>query len=124
MQRRRVRTELVLFPGYVFARLNDEQRTQIAKTNTVVRFIEIPNPREVIHQLRQIRTAGKLGPLNPTERFTTDELVRVKAGPFYGLKGYVKTVDNGGRMLVLNIEILGQAVAVDIQAADCEHVSA
>jgi len=122
VQRRKVRTELPLFPGYVFTRLNPDKRRAIVKTNLVVRFIPIPNPRQVIRQLREIRAAGKIAPLEPTEAFVSNDYVRVKSGPFYGLHGYVKSVGDNGHVLVLNIEILGQAVSVSINPADCEKI--
>lgn len=122
VQRRKVRTELPLFPGYVFTRLNPDKRREITKTNLVVNFIRIPNPRQVIHQLREIRAAGRIGPLEPIPAFKSNDYVRVKTGPFYGLHGYVKSVSNGGAVLVLNIDILGQAVAVTINPRDCEKV--
>lgn len=122
-QRRKVRTELVLFPGYVFTRLSAAQKLQMAQTNLIVRFIDISNPRQTIHQLRMIRAAGRLGPVAPTEHFVSTDFVKVKSGPFFGLSGYVKTVAHGGTKLIINIDILGQAVAVDIQAADCEKIN-
>lgn len=41
VQRRKIRTELPLFPGYVFARMNPEQRLTMMKTNLIVRVIEV-----------------------------------------------------------------------------------
>jgi transcription antitermination factor NusG len=48
--------------------------------------------------------------------------VRVIGGPLYGLEGYVRS-DEGGTQIVLNVEILGQAVAVSIAPGDCEKLT-
>ncbi len=123
VQRRKVRRELPLFPGYVFCRLDADGRLAMLKTNLLVRVIEMPSPRETIHQLRQIEHAGRsCAALQRVEAFVEGELVRVKAGPFYGLEGRVK-YDRGGASIVLNLTILGQAVAVSISPADCEPIA-
>ena len=120
VQRRKVRTELPLFPGYVFARLNAASRLAMLKTNLVVRLIPVPRQRELIHQLRQIAHAGRVAPeVRTVSVFKVGDLVRVTQGPFYGVEGYIKR-DEGGTSIILNVEILGQAVAVSISPSDCE----
>jgi transcription antitermination factor NusG len=123
VQRRKRVSELPLFPGYVFVRMNPVERVEMLKTNLVVRTIDVPFPRRMIHELRQIARAGKAGAeLRKVERFAVGERVRIVQGPFYGVEGYVKT-DTGGTMVVLNIEILGQAVAVSILPSHCEKIA-
>jgi transcriptional antiterminator RfaH len=122
VQRRKIVRELPLFPGYVFVHLDPQERLQMLKTNLVVRTIDVPFPRQMIHQLRQIVRAGKTGKeLRKVEKFTVGETVRVVQGPFYGIEGVIKR-DEGGTMVVLNIEILGQAVAVSILPSYCEKI--
>ena len=53
--------------------------------------------------------------------FKAGDLVRVTQGPFYGVEGYIRR-DEGGTAIVLNVEILGQAVAVTISPSDCEKL--
>lgn len=119
VQRRKIRTELPLFPGYVFARMDGDQRLTMLKTNLLVRAIEVPRAREMIHQLRQIVRAGRIAPLKPLTVFKAGDKVRVKYGPFYGAEGYVDVVTSE---LVLSLDILGRAVAVSINPADCERI--
>ena len=122
VQRRKVVRELPLFPGYVFARLNPLERVLMLRTNLVVRTIDVPRPREMIHQLRQIAHAGRAGKeVRKVEKFTVGEPVRVTQGPFYGIEGYIKK-DEGKTMIVLNVEILGQAVALSILPSWCEKM--
>ena len=122
VQRRKVRTEVPLFPGYVFARLDAESRLAMLKTNLIVRVIPVARERELIHQLRQIARAGRAAPeVRKVPVYKVGDLVRVTEGPFYGVEGYIRR-DEGGVSIVLNVEILGQAVAVTIAPSACEKV--
>ena len=120
VQRRKVRRELPLFPGYVFVRLTPQERLLMLKTNLIVRIIDVPNPREMIHQLRQISRAGRNGPeLRPVHGFKAGDYVRVKFGPLRGTEGYVKR-EGSHATLCLNVEILGAAVEISISPDDIE----
>ncbi len=122
VQRRKVRTEIPVFPGYVFARLDSASRMAMLKTNLIVRVIQVPDERGLIHQLRQIAHAGRgAEEVRRVPLFKEGDLVRVTHGPFYGVEGYVRR-DAGGTSVVLNVDILGQAVAVTISPSDCEKV--
>lgn len=124
VQRRKVRTELPLFPGYVFTRLNPEERLKMLQTNLLVRPIPVPRPREMIHQLRQIARASRHAPeLKVVNPFKVGDLVRVKYGPFRGLEGYIRR-EGAAATIVVNLEILGQAVETSISPADCERPGA
>ena len=122
VQRRKVRRELPLFPGYVFTRLLPEERLRMLQTNLLVRTIPVPHPREMIHQLRQIshasRVAADIRPVNP---FRAGDYVRVKYGPMRGMEGYVKR-EGAKATICLNLEILGAAVETSISPADLEKV--
>ena len=122
VQRRKVRTEIPVFPGYVFARLSPTSRLAMLKTNLIVRVIQVTNERRLIHQLRQIAHAGRgAEEVRRVPLFKEGDLVRVTHGPFYGVEGYIRR-DSGGTSVVLNVDILGQAVAVTISPSDCEKV--
>ena len=119
VQRRKVRTELPLFPGYVFTRLNPDERLLMLKTNLLVHVIPVPRPREVVHQLRQINRATRLTPaLMPTVTFKAGDHVKVVSGPFCGVDGYVRR-EGAKATIVLNIDILGRAVETAISIIDC-----
>jgi transcriptional antiterminator RfaH len=123
VQRRKVKRELPLFPGYVFTRMDFDQRADMLRTNLVVRTIPIPRPRETIHQLRQIRrvvmAASDLKVISST--FHEGDRVRVKAGPMRGTEGYVKR-DGGRAVLYLNVEILGTCVEVSVAPSEVERI--
>ena len=120
VQRRKVRTEMPLFPGYVFTRLDPAERVKMLRTNMIVRTIPVPRPREVVHQLRQINRASRLTPaLMPTATFKAGDHVKVVSGPFRGVEGYVRR-EGAKSTIVLNVDILGQAVETSISIVDCE----
>ena len=123
VQRRKVRREMPLFPGYVFARLSPEERVNMLKTNLVLSTIVIPHPRQTIHELRQIRRArsgeAELRPVNHV--FKEGDRVRVKYGPLRGTVGYVKR-NGANATLCLNVEILGASVEVSISPGDLEEL--
>lgn len=120
VQRRKVRTELPLFPGYVIAKLDFNQRLSILKTNHVVQAIIVISPRVMIHQLRQVVRALRRAPLiRTTKIYKVGQLVKIKFGPFMGTEGYVKR-SRGKSSLVLNVDILGTAVEVDVPPEYCE----
>lgn len=120
VQRRKVKRELPIFPGYVFTRLNPDERLKILKTNLLVSILPVPRPRELVHQLRQIMHASlHLSDLRPVPVFKEGDCVRVIYGPFRGVEGYVKRTVSS-TLLVLNIDILGQAVEVSISPCDLE----
>lgn len=120
VQRRKVRRELPLFPGYVFTKLYPDERIRMLQTNLIVHTIHVPYPREMIHQLRQIaHAARKTTDLRPVNPFKAGDYVRVKYGPMRGIEGYVKR--EGPRATIcLNIEILGSAVEMSVSPADVE----
>ena len=122
VQRRKVRRELPVFPGYVFTRLFPEERVEIIRTNLVVHTISVTNPREMIHQLRQIehatRSASEIRRTNP---FKVGDYVRVKLGPMRGLEGYVRR-EGPNATICLNVEILGAAVEMAISPEDVEKI--
>ena len=122
VQRRKVRRELPLFPGYVFTKLYPDERIKMLKTNLIVHTIGVSRPRLMIHQLRQISHAGRsslnMKPVNP---FKEGDYVKVVYGPLRGTEGYIKR-EGAHSTICLNVEILGQAVEMEISPEDVELV--
>ena len=120
--RRKIVTMLPLFPGYVFARLNSDERFAVRKTDKIANIIFDPNPRKTIHQLRQLRRVLKGAPrIRTAKLFTAGERVRVTEGPFMNSEGIIFQ-DQGKTSLALNMNILGQSVIVNIDPNICVRV--
>ena len=122
VQRRKVVTELPLFPGYVFTRMNADERRTMLETNMIVRTIPIPFPRRTVNQLRQIARAARGAPhMRTAPIFTVGEKVRITSGPFRNVVGIIVR-DAGKTSVALNVDILGQAALISIDPNDCEPI--
>jgi transcriptional antiterminator RfaH len=113
-QRRKVMVEKPVFPGYVFADVPENGRETVLKSNNIVRMIEVDDQLTFEREIGQIRMALDVDPtLGATEAFTQGKTVRIIEGSFRGLEGVVQAVKSEARV-VLNVNLIGQAVAVDV----------
>ncbi len=122
-QRRKVTVSKPVFPGYLFAAFTREQQLWVLKTNQVVRVLEVADQAGFLAQLDQVRKALEVDPtLGACEAFRTGQRVRIRAGPFQGIEGVVQVV-RGQTRVVLNIELIGQAVPVEVETAALETLT-
>lgn len=120
VQRRKVTIRIPIFPGYVFVRLAPPQRLQLLQTNLLVRILEPDNPRRMLRDLVMVRRALRINPaLTPVEPLTKGRLVRIINGPFMGVEGRVARLA-GTLKVVLNIDLIGQAVSVTAETDQVE----
>jgi transcription antitermination factor NusG len=113
-QRRKVTVEKPLFPGYVFVFFTPDERGVVLKSNQIVRIIEVLDQNQLVRELDQIRRVLAIDPtLGASEAFSKGRRVRIVSGPFQGLEGIVETV-RGQTRVHLNVEILGQAVVLEV----------
>lgn len=111
-QRRKIVVRVPVFPGYVFARIDDDQRLQMLKTNQLVRVLDPLKPRRMLRDLVMVRRALRANPaLKPAQPLDKGRPVRIVGGPFKGVEGVVARM-SGKIKVILNVEIIGQAVAV------------
>ena len=112
--RRKIRSLLPLFSGYLFFCGKENDRVELLKTNRVAHLIEVDNQEQLINELVQINQALQSGaPLTPHNYIKEGQRCRVIAGPLMGLEGIVVRSHNATR-LVLQIDMLGQAASVEI----------
>jgi transcription antitermination factor NusG len=119
---RRVRVQLPLFPGYVFVRmaLRDRLRAlQIPGVARLVAFNGMPAalPDEEIAALQSGFANGVRAEPHPF--LMVGRRVRVKTGPFAGMKGILSKRKNRVR-LVISVELIRQAIAVELEESDVE----
>lgn len=101
-----------LFSSYVFLRGTNEERQRALTTNCVSRCLEVANPVQLIHDLRQIRQLVASGaPLTVEARIEPGRRIRVRSGPMSGLEGHV-VQRRGKEWLVVAVEFLGQGASV------------
>jgi transcription antitermination factor NusG len=116
-----------MFPGYLFVRDGMDKRSyvEILKARGVVRILEdgwtrlTPVPDAEIDAIQQVVNAEV--PIFPHDHLTEGDRVEVTEGPLSGIQGlFLQDRPNKGR-LVLNVDLLGRSVAVEI---DCTAVRA
>ncbi|MEI7879557.1 MAG: transcription termination/antitermination NusG family protein [bacterium] len=113
-QRRKVTVHKPVFPGYVFLRFSPEQKLTVLKSNLVVRILPIDNQERFYNELQQIRQALVIDPtLDASAAFQAGRRVLIKSGPFQGVEGIVQLV-KGKTKVVLNVDIIGRAIAVEV----------
>ena len=125
-QRRKVESLLPMFPGYLFARLDQDEKKRLFESNRVARILQPEAEREnrLIEELNNVRIV-ELAELereivvNP--EIVPGRLVLIAEGPLKGCRGIVERRDNRARVTV-NIELLGNSVsaALDLHEIDLE----
>jgi transcriptional antiterminator NusG len=113
----RVKTvELPLFPRYVFCRFRFEDRIavlRIPSITSIVGFGGTPSPisDNEIEMVRLVVSSGL--PVTPWPFLRIGHRVRIRDGPLSGLEG-ILTKEKAPYRVIVNIEILKRAVAVEI----------
>jgi len=115
---------LPLFPCYVFLRDSLVRRLDVLKTPGVHQIISSCGRPSTIPtaEIDAIRLAVSTSlKLEPHPLLQTGDLVRVKTGPLSGIEGILIRKKNGFR-LVLSVEMLGKAVAVEVDGDRVERI--
>lgn len=120
--KRKADVDLPLFPGYVFLRGSLEEAYAASRTRRVARIIHVADQDHITWELTNLRMAlGSHLPLNLYPFLKKGLRVAVKSGPLCGLQGFIESHLGDGR-LILHVDILGQAVSVEVEGAQLELV--
>ena len=117
---RKKKIDWPLFPGYCFARFDARERLPILKCAGVVNIISFEGEPAPIpeHELDAIRTLieSELA-YDPCPMIREGMMVEVAHGPLKGVIG--RLIRKGAHArLVLSVDLIGQAVSVEVDAAD------
>jgi transcription antitermination factor NusG len=110
---------LPLFPGYVFCRFKQTQRTSVLATSGVVNVVKFgPDPASIpqseIEAVRLIVNSRVMA--EPYTGLGLGEEVTMSAGPLRGLTGILTDVRKSPR-LVVSIDLLNRSVSVEVDRA-------
>jgi transcription antitermination factor NusG len=117
---RKKKIDWPLFPGYCFARFDPRERLQVLKCGGVVSIVSIEGepaliPDYEILGIRQLVESDLA--YDPCPLIREGMLVEVSHGPLKGVVGRL-TRKNEKARLVLSVDLIGQAVSVEVDAAD------
>jgi len=129
--RRRDRVQLLeepLFPGYLFVRtdLNPQAYHGIIRHQGVVRILGnkgccTPVVPETVTSIQAVLESGRFFDAWP--RLVIGRQVRVVSGPLCGAIGTILRHKPGKRRLVVGVDLLGRAIAVDLEEESVEPFS-
>lgn len=117
---RRRELELALFPGYVFVRVALQDKLEVLRLPGVVRLVTFNGRPAVLPaaELESLRLGLEGGArIMPHPYLRIGCRVRLRSGPMAGLEGVLRRRKEGLR-LVLSIEMLMRAVAVEVHEVD------
>lgn len=117
---RKKKIDWPLFPGYCFARFKARERLPILKCTGVVNIVSIlgepaPIPEHEINGIRQLVESDLA--YDPVPLIREGMMVEVIHGPLKGVIGRLVRKNEKAR-LVLSVDLIGQGVSVEVDAAD------
>lgn len=114
---RKFQVELPLFPGYLFVHGSIEDAYTADRTRRVAKIIRVADQKNLDWELRNLRLAleGTVA-LDPYPYLKRGVRVEVRSGALQGLQGLVEH-RSGVNRLILQIDMLGRAVSLEIDAS-------
>ncbi|HEV2103825.1 MAG TPA: UpxY family transcription antiterminator [Candidatus Acidoferrum sp.] len=105
-----------LFPGYLFCRMNPNDRLPILITPGVVQIVgrgktPIPIEEQEIAAIRRVANSGLS--TTPWPYLQVGQTARIEDGPLQGMSGIVVRIKSGLK-LVLSVQLLQRSIAVEI----------
>ena len=117
---RKKKIDWPLFPGYCFARFDGNERLPILTCTGVVSIVSFDNeiapiPEQEIDGIRRLVQSDLQ--YDPCALIREGQMVEVVSGPLKGVFG--RLVRKGAHArLILAVDLIGQAVSVEVDAAD------
>ena len=122
---RKKKIDWPLFPGYCFARFDPDDALPILKCTGVVNIVSFDGKPAPIpeYELESIRLlVGSELQYDPCPMIHEGMMVEVMHGPLRGVVGRLMRKDAPKARLVLSVDLIGQAVSVEVDAADVKAV--
>ena len=118
---RKKKIDWPLFPGYCFARFDPSETLPVLKCTGVVNIISVegrpaPIPESELDSIRLL--VGSEMQYDPCPMIHEGMMVEVTHGALRGVIGRLMRKDALKARLVLSVNLIGQAVSVEVDAAD------
>jgi transcription antitermination factor NusG len=119
--RTKVKVELPLFAGYVFARISPSEKLRVIEVPMVYSIVGTKgNPTALPEaEIESLRSGLVCRQAYPFPCVHVGNRVRIRSGPLAGLEGTVVRL-YGGFSVVLTIEMIQKSVAVHVEADELE----
>ena len=118
---RKKKIDWPLFPGYCFARFDPKDTLPVLKCSGVVNIVSVDGKPAAIpeYELESIRLLiGSELQYDPCPLIHEGMMVEVVHGPLRGVIGRLIRKDAPHARLVLSVDLIGQAVSVEVDASD------
>jgi len=120
---RKVRVELPLFPGYVFAKMHVSDKGSVLAITGVIRLVGFNHAAALSDaEIDKLKATLAIYKAEPYPFLKVGHCVRVKSGPFTGMEGRILR-RKGGMRLVLSLEFIQSAIVVELDAAEIQIAS-
>ena len=122
---RKVRLQRPLFPGYVFVHMALRDRLRVLQVPGVARLVGFDGhpaavPEEEVLRIREYLESGLRA--EPHPYLKVGRRVRLKNGPLAGTEGILLR-RKGKLRVVISMELIQRAVAVDVDVTDVEALA-
>ena len=117
----KVKVELPLFPGYIFVRIQRQERVRVLEAPGVLSLVgrgSVPSSLPDL-EIEALRASLHLRKLEPHPYLVVGERVRIKYGPAAGIEGVLLRKKNNFRV-VLTLTNVMRSVAVEVDADEVE----
>ena len=118
---RKKKIDWPLFPGYCFAHFDIADALPVLKCTGVVNIVSFEGKPAPIpdYELDSIRLlVGSELQYDPCPLIREGMMVEVVHGPLRGVVGRLMRKDSAKARLILSVDLIGQAVSVEVDAAD------
>jgi len=120
--RRKIKTDLPLFPGYVFLFGHKDAAFAVDRNRRIANIIPVADQQRMHLELDNLRKALQLeAPLDPYPYLKEGTWAEVRSGPFQGLRGIIESRTRPDRLL-LQVDMLGRAVSIEIDGSVLEPI--
>lgn len=120
--RRISRSQVPVFPGYLFFNGTEDHRYAALRTNRIAHVLEVSDQAQLVRELTNVRLLlSTQQDFSVAPRLKEGDWGRITSGPLVGLEGVITQL-SGRFRLTMNVTILGQSVSVEVERDAVEKI--